>query len=290
MDLYLIPGNYLLGRLHHSAPENKLLTFTHYLQKNNKKNKVFLYMYRKMQELQIKSFHCKKPWRSSAQTGLSPLFMFTFRSKTASRSFFCSAPRSSASCLHLNVRPAQIPSHNHRPWLTGTACSTPGVHLYFAVPVPVAAVVQLPFPPSGACTNREMGRRCPWFSKRRDLLMPSFSCISVNQSFLLYCTVQTNFRTTFTWTYISILIIFDFIRRMSLCALCSLRRQVRDQAGAGKDSVSCSKTLEQTGWLLLWASSPAILPCNPNTDSWYEFQRVCVTLNIFILHFCSWIF
>ena len=27
-----------------------------------------------------------------------------------------------------------------------------------------------------------------------------------------------------------------------------------------------------------------------NTDSWYEFQSVCVARNIFILHFCSWIF
>lgn len=34
-----------------------------------------------------------------------------------------------------------------------------------------------------------------------------------------------------------------FIRRVSLCAPRSLRRRVRDQAGAGKDSVSCSKTL-----------------------------------------------
>lgn len=31
-------------------------------------------------------------------------------------------------------------------------------------------------------------------------------------------------------------------------------------------------------------------PATPNTDSWYEFQSVCVAWNIFILHFCSGIF
>lgn len=31
-------------------------------------------------------------------------------------------------------------------------------------------------------------------------------------------------------------------------------------------------------------------PATPSTDSWYEFQSVCVAWNIFILHFCSWIF
>lgn len=259
--------------------KNKLLAFAHY-----PKNTVFLYMFRNSK---LSLFIGRNPGRAQTSLSLNSCSLLDLKPL---QGLFRSTRRSSASCLHLNVRPARISSHNRRPWLTGTACSTLGVQLYLAVPVPVAAVVQLPFPPSGTCTNREMGRQCPWFSKQRDLLMPSFSCISVNQSLLLHCTVQTNFRTTFAWTYISILIIFDFIRRMSLCALCSLRRQVRDQAGAGKDSVSCSKTLEQTGWLLLWASSPAILPCNPNTDSWYEFQRVCVTLNIFILHFCSWIF
>lgn len=52
--------------------------------------------------------------------------------------------------------------------------------------------------------------QCPWFSKEPDLLMPSFPCIPLNQSCVPYCTLQTNFCTTFTWTYFSILIIFDF--------------------------------------------------------------------------------
>lgn len=105
----------------------------------------------------------------------------------------CAAPpRSPASCLHLNVWAAcRFQVVIIGPRLTGTACLTLAVQLYFAVLVPVAAVVQLPFPPSSTCTNREMGRQCPWFSKRRDLLMPSFSCVPLNQSFLLYCTVQT---------------------------------------------------------------------------------------------------
>lgn len=94
--------------------------------------------------------------------------------------------------------------------------------------------------------------------------MPSFPCIPMNQSFLPYCTLQTNFCTTFTRSYFSILIIFDFFsQRVFLCALHLPSSWVRDQVGAGKDSVSCSKTLEQTGWSLLWAWSPATLPCNP---------------------------
>lgn len=56
---------------------------------------------------------------------------------------------------------------------------------------------------------------------------------------------------------------FFFSQRVFLCALHLPSSWVRDQVGAGKDSVSCSKTLEQTGWSLLWAWSPATLPCNP---------------------------
>lgn len=174
----------------------------------------------------------------------------------------------------------QISSHNHRPRLTGNSLLDTGRSCVLLFQF-LSLLFNSLFHRAALVRTGRLGRRCPWFSKRRHLLMPAFSCIPLNQSSLLYCTVQTNFRTTFTWTYISILIIFDFIRRMSLCALCSLRRQVRDQAGAGKDSVSCSKTLEQTGWLLLWASSPAILPCNPNTDSWYEFQRVWIYTEYF---------
>lgn len=78
--------------------------------------------------------------------------------------------------------------------------------------------------------------------------MPSFSCTRANQSPPLRGAVQTNFRATSTRTYISILIISDFIpENVSFVLVCRLRRQVRDQAAAGKDSVSCSKTLEQTG-------------------------------------------
>lgn len=54
-----------------------------------------------------------------------------------------------------------------------------------------------------------------------------------------------------------------FSQRVFLCALHSPSSWVRDQVGAGEDSVSCTKTLEQTGWSLLWAWSPATVPCNP---------------------------
>lgn len=68
----------------------------------------------------------------------------------------------------------------------------------------------------------------------------------------------------FFFFFILLYFIFFFSQRMLLCALHSLSSGVRDQVGAGKDSVSCSKTLEQTGWLLLWAWSPAPVPCNPS--------------------------
>lgn len=173
------------------------------------------------------------------------------------------ASHSPASCLHRNVR---ISTRNPEPRLTGTACSTTALWLHSTVPVPVAAAAaaaaaHLPFP-RRLC--EEGGWQCPWFSKEWDLLMPSFPCIPMNQSFLPYCTLQTNFCTTFTRSYFSILIIFDFFsQRVFLCALHLPSSWVRDQVGAGKDSVSCSKTLEQTGWSLLWAWSPATLPCNP---------------------------
>lgn len=101
-----------------------------------------------------------------------------------------------------------------------------------------------PFTLNHACTRKERWDCwCPWFSKWWDLLMPSFLCTPLNQSLLLYWAVQTNFCTTFTRTYISVLIIFAFIQRKSLCAFCLLHREVRDQTGAGRDSLSCSKTL-----------------------------------------------
>ena len=80
--------------------------------------------------------------------------------------------------------------------------------------------------------------------KRRDLLMPSFSCAPPNQSLLslshrsnkLLHILHTNLRvySHYSWFRLGERL---FVLRRSLCG------GVRDQAGAGRDSVSCSKTL-----------------------------------------------
>lgn len=147
------------------------------------------------------------------------------------------------------------------------------------------------------------GWQCPWFSKESDLLMPSFPCIPLNQSFVPYCTLQTNFCTTFTRTYFSILIIFDFFfffillyfiffsPRECFFVLCT-RRAVGSEIRLELARIQClaQRHLSRLGDCCCGPGAQLRRPATPHTDSWYEFQSVCVAWNIFILHFCSGIF
>lgn len=183
-----------------------------------------------MNNSKLRHFTVRHPFRS---------FMVTFWSTIASRSSR-SAPRSSASCLHLN---APIPCQN-RHGLTGTACSTLGVQLYFLL---FQFLWRMLF--NSLHTERHL------YEKGDGTTMSLiFKAVRlVNALVFMYTTesiitaplhrsnkllhnfhMNLHFYSHYFWF---------FIRRVSLCAPCSLRGEVRDQAGAGKDSVSCSKTL-----------------------------------------------
>lgn len=267
MDLYLILGNYLFDNLHHRAksttsqipPENNCFSPSNWANWSHTKN--------------VDVISANKPLPClKLEWGLG---------------WSIDASHSPASCWHRDVR---ISTHNPEPRLTGTACSTTALWLHSTVPVPVAAAAaQLPFP-RRLC--EEGGWQCPWFSKEWDLLMPSFPCIPMNQSFLPYCTLQTNFCTTFTRSYFSILIIFDFFfPRECSFVLCTCRA-VGSEIRLELARIQClaQRHLSRLGDRYCGPGAQLRCPATPSTDSWYEFQSVCVAWNIFILRFCSWIF
>lgn len=210
----------------------------------------------------MKSFHCEKRRQSSA---LTQRLMVTFQIWNCFKVFFfCSTPRSSASRLHLNVCPAQISCHNHRSdrnSLLNTGCT---VVFFFAVPVPVADVVQLPSHRAALARKRETGRQCPWFFKAVRLVNALIFMLHhwINHCGSIAPFKQTSAQLSHEPTFLFSLFLIFYSESVSLCFVLAAQAGQRSGWSWQGFSVLLKDTLAD--WVLatvgLEPSYPALQP------------------------------
>lgn len=163
--------------------------------------------------------------------------------------------------------PVNITCRNHQSGMTATACSTLGLQLYFSCSSSCGMMLFI-----SPHAHKTLVRKGRW----DDHVLDFFKAVRcVNALIFMYTTAsiitdsiarlkQTSAQLSHEPTFLFLIIIFWFYseNRLFFMVLCRLCKEVRDQAGAGRDPVSCSKTLKQTQCLLR-ALHLDILPFNP---------------------------
>lgn len=150
--------------------------------------------------------------------------------------------------------------------VTGTACSTLGVQLYFffAVPVPVADVVQLPSHRAALARKRETGRQCPWFFKAVRLVNALIFMLHhwINHCGFIAPFKQTSAQLSHEPTFLFSLFLIFYSESVSLCFVLAAQAGQRSGWSWQGFSVLLKDTLAD--WVLatvgLEPSYPALQP------------------------------
>lgn len=149
--------------------------------------------------------------------------------------------------------------------VTGTACSTLGVQLYFfCCSSSCGWCCSTPFPPSSTCTKRKTGRQCPWFFKAVRLVNALIFMLHhwINHCGSIAPFKQTSAQLSHEPTFLFSLFLIFYSESVSLCFVLAAQAGQRSGWSWQGFSVLLKDTLAD--WVLatvgLEPSYPALQP------------------------------